>query len=501
MPRIALKTIGSIPNHTLKKNLTLDDKFISNDGGDEGISIADNGDVTVGSLITNNISPAGTITIDAAGDVKLDAANDSIKFLTSGDLFAKFNSESTGSTTSLTIFEEGGGGSGSDDFCKILVAEHGATTISTIDDNDAVAHLTLNIDGDIDIQAEGGDITFKGASDAALATINGDGLTLNNIGTDTAGDNYLVEVSGLVKKRTPAETLADIGAQATVTAGTNCTFSGTTLNVDDAFLKNDADDAMAGNLTIVDTSGPQLTLQYDANNYMSIDVAANGVTTLTTIDQAIGFAGHLTLDVDGDIINDPFTGLNKFYINGGTDDYAYLSVALNGVTVLGTKDADGALAHLNIEADGHVEFDGCAVGFDKLAGVFSTSGVIGDGNDSTDIDFRLSNKYELELTNNISGSSEFINMIFPNTSGNFLLVIFQDSTGSRAVESAGWVVYQVDGSTKATNNAFSNGTDGEVRWAGGSAPTLTTTAYKADIISIYWDADNQTAFAVASLNF
>jgi len=42
---------------------------------------------------------------------------------------------------------------------------------------------------------------------------------------------------------------------------------------------------------------------------------------------------------------------------------------------------------------------------------------------------------------------------------------------------------------------------GSVDWAGGSAPTLTTTADKSDIISIYWDADDQTAFCVATLNF
>ena len=142
-----------------------------------------------------------------------------------------------------------------------------------------------------------------------------------------------------------------------------------------------------------------------------------------------------------------------------------------------------------------------AAGFKQRTATFSTSQVIGDGNDSTDVDFRLGNKFELELTNNISGSSEFINMIFPATSGNFLLVISQDGSGSRTVASAGWVVYQVDGSTEATNAAFANGTDGAVRWSGGSAPTLTTTADKSDIISIYWDADNQTAFAVASLNF
>ena len=159
--------------------------------------------------------------------------------------------------------------------------------------------------------------------------------------------------------------------------------------------------------------------------------------------------------------------------------------------------------HIILTAGRHIEFDNCAVGFDKLAGTFSTSGVIGDGNDSTDIDFRLSNKYELELTDNIGGAaaSEYLNLIFPNTSGNFILALGQDGTGSQTVHSSAWVAYQYDGSTKATNAAFANGTDGDLRWSGGSAPTLTTTADKTDIISIYWDADNQTAFAVASLNF
>ena len=278
--------------------------------------------------------------------------------------------------------------------------------------------------------------------------------------------------------------------------------------------------------------GAEIKLMSQANNsdYCEIVTGADGATSITTVD-ADSNSASLTCSADGNIILDSaaqvrldsttgirfyeggtlfggtevITGSSIFalYENGGasTDDYFIIYCKNNGATTLSTVDAAGADAHLNIEPDGHVEFDGCAVGFDKLAGTFSTSGVIGDGNDSTDIDFRLSNKYELELTNNISGSSEYINMIFPNTSGNFLLVISQDGSGNRTVHADGWVVYQSDGSTKATNAAFANGTDGEVRWAGGSAPTLTTTADKADIISIYWDADNQTAFAVASLNF
>ena len=37
-----------IPNYTLKRNLRLNDKFISNDGGDEGIRIGDAGHVGIG---------------------------------------------------------------------------------------------------------------------------------------------------------------------------------------------------------------------------------------------------------------------------------------------------------------------------------------------------------------------------------------------------------------------------------------------------------------------
>ena len=35
-------------HHLLTRNLKLNGNYISNDGGDEGISIADNGDVTIG---------------------------------------------------------------------------------------------------------------------------------------------------------------------------------------------------------------------------------------------------------------------------------------------------------------------------------------------------------------------------------------------------------------------------------------------------------------------
>ena len=138
-------------------------------------------------------------------------------------------------------------------------------------------------------------------------------------------------------------------------------------------------------------------------------------------------------------------------------------------------------------------------GFKKLAGTFGTSDVIGSANDSTDIDFRLGNKYELYLTDDMGGT-DLLNLIFPAVSGNFILVLIHDPGGGYTIHEDSWLAYASDGSL-ADNTLAENVTDGLVRWAGGSAPTLSSNGRDIDVVSIYWDADNQTALAVASLDF
>ena len=234
------------------------------------------------------------------------------------------------------------------------------------------------------------------------------------------------------------------------------------------------------------------------------DVTLDSLTTNSIIstDLTIDDSGDITLDPDGDLIisgaDTKIDATKKLYFDGGGDTYISESSADTLLFRCG-NDIPFVLTEGGTSGNFAIFKDACA-GFTKGTATFSTSGVIGDGNDSTDVDFRFTNKMELTLTDNISGSSEFINMIFPEVSGNFLLVLIQDGTGSRTVASAGWVAYASD-ETACDNTAGADGTDGAVRWAGGSAPTLTTTANKSDIISIYWDAITQTAFAVASLNF
>ena len=384
--------------------------------------------------------------------------------------------------------------------------------------------------------------------------------TLSGTRTNASDSDYVtVWDSTTLKYRTKANFISDLSLQAAITAGTNCTFSGTTLNVDDAFIKNDADDRMTGGL-IIDKNvsstdaGEYIALQVDfdkdgasttSNTLYALHVDADNTTATAGINVLYGINNTPTLTHASDAgstivyglkqvvtgstngistgygINQTITGSDtnigifQNVDNGGADlkfrsstngsDYFTLATSANGETTITTVDDDAALAHLNVEADGHVEFDGCAVGFDREATTFAANTVnTGHSGDATDIDFRLGNKHVLELTNNLDGTSaggtEYLSLIFPATSGNFILALIQDGTGSRAVHNTAWKAFAYDASA-CDNTLGANGTDGVVRWAGGTAPTLTTTADKTDIISIYWDADTQTALATISYAF
>ena len=50
------------------------------------------------------------------------------------------------------------------------------------------------------------------------------------------------------------------------------------------------------------------------------------------------------------------------------------------------------------------------------------------------------------------------------------------------------------------NESSADGASG-VKFPGGSNPTLTTAANHVDILSFYWDADNEIAYGVATLDF
>lgn len=176
-----------------------------------------------------------------------------------------------------------------------------------------------------------------------------------------------------------------------------------------------------------------------------------------------------------------------------SSNYSEFATSSAGALTISTVDGSAAVAHINIEADGHVEFDNCAVGFDRLEAIFSTTAVIeSGGSHDTDIDFRLSNKWRLEMSDDIAQ----MNLIFPNTSGNFLLVCHILAGGGGDHDVTAWKVWEYDSVAGSTNAAGTT----DVMWAGGSVPSFTSGA-ATDIVSFYWDADEQQCYGVASLAF
>ena len=243
-----------------------------------------------------------------------------------------------------------------------------------------------------------------------------------------------------------------------------------------------------------------------ALNDLSDVTYSSGDLTITSLDTIVA-SGDLTIDADGDIelnanggdvaIKDD-TGYHfkfdcnntKFIIYDDTSalDYFSITVGASGATIITTVDDGAAIGHLIIRPDGHVEFDQCAVGFTRKEATFSLTGIVGSGgSDDTDIDFRGSNKYRLELTNDIAQ----MNLIFPNTSGNFVLVCNILGGGGGDHDVPAWKVWAYDETAAST---------ADVMWAGGSVPAFTSGA-STDIVSFYWDADEQQCYGVASLAF
>ena len=153
-------------------------------------------DTSVGHLV---LAPDGILKLrpGQGQDLYVTLQSASVKFYEGGNIAAKLSYES-GDTTSLTLYEAGGDGT---DGLAMTVEEHGATTISTVDGAAAAAHLTLQPDGNLVLDAAG-DITLDAAG--AQIEIDNAGTTFGTIDTASAGrfklvgaTNYNLEMSSI----------------------------------------------------------------------------------------------------------------------------------------------------------------------------------------------------------------------------------------------------------------------------------------------------------------
>ena len=325
-------------------------------------------------------------------------ATKGIKFKNNGTQLAKINTHHD--ATYFYMYEKGG--ASAEDYFSIAVGENGATILGTLDTDGDSADLTLDVDGDIMLNADSGNVTIR----------------------DDTATHFLFD----------------------------CT--NTRMRIFDDTTESD---------------------------FFNIGVGANGATTISTVDND-GTSGHLILAPDGEV-----------KVSGASlqiDSGEVLHFSDDGGTFIQEHSADyvrfvvGSELIMSMDENGddgnQVHFYDSSVGFTQLQPTYDAT--------DTYVDFRFSNKQHLTFG---AGSITRINLRFPAMSGNFVLLLKQDGTGSRTITN--WKVQEFD----------ETGADGSaaVKWAGGSNPTLTTDANHVDILSFYWDANNEICYGVATLDF
>ena len=225
----------------------------------------------------------------------------------------------------------------------------------------------------------------------------------------------------------------------------------------------------------------------------SLDTIISGALTFNSSgDIALSAdGGNVTMDdgtttvFDFDVDNVNFTMMD----DADTGDYFRIAVGAAGETTITTVDDGGLTAHLNINPDGNisflpagqVDFGTTGVGWTQFPATY----------DATNSEVYFNGKGNKQFLLLDGGNTTNLHMQFPLFSGNHVILIKQDGTGSRLITN--WLAY--DSAGNAANGSST------VKFAGGSNPTLTTDANHVDIISFYWDATNEIAYGVATLDF
>lgn len=318
------------------------------------------------------------------------------------------------------------------------------------------------------ITALTGDVTASGSGSVA-ATIANNAVTFAKfqnintarlLGRSTASTGNVEEIS--------------IGSGLSLSAGTlSATGGGSTAW--------DALTAPGGNLSLA-MAANLTTLTYGSNFGASSAFKLVGANTSAT-----GPLLHLSTGVSNNIpplLIEPRGGqsfkadhLQSVYIGKGaigntdTDGYLYLPVIGSNLFPSGTPTTTSGFAPVVLESDG-INGDYALWGYQgsawrDLSGQRKRYDT-GSGNGSQTIDFNSSTSAHIARTFTLSGGNATLSFNNPPKAGTLITIILvQDGTGSRTVT---W---------PAT-----------VKWSGGTAPTLTTTAGKRDVFTFVYDGSN-----------
>ena len=457
------------------------------------------------------VNSSGDLTLDVVGDIYLDAFGKQINFAFNGTTIAQLDLNSP--TFKLMHTTDQG------DYFNIGVAANGHTTFTTVDDDGTAANLSFVVDGDVDFEVAGDQVYFQ--NDSGNSKVNFDWSTDNSpfiqltsggsglefvyfkIAIDGNGDTTLTTKDGNAGTASsqiylnPESYVGIDGSNLMLDATQKLYFDANNPGgaIGNTYIQESGADVLdfyVGDVNILKleeagggasdkVSIPALTpLYFDGGTHTHIAESAADVLDIT-----VGNLKMMTLDEGNTKVEVLGADLEidsgkRLYLDGGGDTYITESAA---DTVRHYVGGD-IVMHITENGDdgNQVYFSDASVGFLQKEPTYNSGNTV--------VDFRHSNKQNLTFG---AGNITHLQLYFPNMSGNFQLLIKQDGTGSRTITGA-YKVYEYD-------DSVATGGGGIVVFAGGSNPTLTTDANHVDIISIYWDDDNQTAYGVASLDF
>ncbi len=392
----------------------------------------------------------------------------------------------------------------------------------------------------VDMRSGEVDVHFKGINSSGILaskevrSVND--ITVGNGTEDAAiqskGDNNLILKTG--NSTTSNITIVD-GADGDIQVNTNGSgklsvgsgsLYGTISSNGDQDLVLQTGNATTGNISIVDGASGAIKLMPNTDGQIAIGngVQTGKLTTRGTTDLVLSTnsgvnSGTITIT---DAVNQPITlapnGTGDVRVNADTlrvgDENADV-----GITTWGTGDltlntnsgttsgsitiADGADGNISITPNGTGKFvpkniqATTPIGFgDHTETTIDTTG------DLTANYLIGGNKQRIRFAAS-SVTINTLNLVFPaEVSGNFMLIIkngqdLDDGSPSTDCAITNWKVYHT--SVSGANA----GEEADVIWHGGSSkkPTISIAGNRVDIISFYWDAEEEICYGQAGIGF
>ena len=412
---------------------------------------------------TVDINSAGVLTLDSGAAINIEPADGSA-ILLDGTISIDAGVVTGATSITSTVFVGDVTGDVSGTAATVTgAAQTAITSLGTL--------TALTVD---DVAVDGKVITMTGsANDTAVFTVGTNG-TLSIVTTDTAAAAANVEITadGTVDINSAGVLTLDSGAAINIEPATGSAIlldgtisidagvvTGATSITSTAFVGDLTGNADTVTVTDSNSNTDFPVVFHDESNALLDDTAAfeyNPSTGTITLTGAVidfnGTTGNNKLDLVDNIAN----GLD--IVTGGSDSYMKFNTQTAGTEVTYSKEAVEISKPLKCSKAIHSSIS-------KTNAVATSQSLKGGGTGNVvTLDLASAGFFRVQLTANVD------EIWFKNQAeGQKVIIRFeQDGTGSRLVDFAEF--YATDGTAVSVN------------FPGGTAPTLTTTASKADVI-------------------